>query len=478
MPQPSLAIQIARSWCTIDGAEHALTDLHSWVSERNANTHVDIKPGVFSDDGNWFVDPATGTIRNRQGSFFTVAGLRQTAPDGSVHEQPVILQPEIGFLGFLAMERRGVLHFLVQAKIEPGNINKVQLSPTIQATKSNFTQAHGGKRPMFLEYFLDVDPDAIMVDQIQSEQSSRFFKKRNRNIIVVLDEEPEVTDQFRWMTLGQIKALMHYDNLVNMDTRTVLSCIPTSMMACSDDEFAEIISLFNDEPLARSVFHAPDVNAAPPMFHQMNNFKMFDAPVSEIIRLDELERWDWVNNELVCLDGGDFTVGAFDIAIEGREVVEWTQPLFKAKGIATFGLITTEDTDGVRRFLVRIAPEPGCFDDVEFGPSVQLEPTAPPEGDDDVSRFMFEQLAAHPDRVSHDVLLSEEGGRFYHEQNRNIVVDVDRSALTEFLGADPRLMLVDYWTLNTLNQVNNVLNIQLRNVLSLLPAVTPEDDAQ
>ena len=34
----------------------------------------------------------------------------------------------------------------MQAKIEPGNINKIQLSPTIQATKSNFTQKHGGRK--------------------------------------------------------------------------------------------------------------------------------------------------------------------------------------------------------------------------------------------------------------------------------------------------------------------------------------------
>ena len=114
----------------------------------------------------------------------------------------------------------------MQAKIEPGNINKVQISPTIQATKSNFFQKHGGSQPAFLEYFLNAKQTNILVDQIQSEQSSRFYMKRNRNIILYVTDYIVESSTHKWMTLGQIKDLMRYDNLVNMDTRTVLSCIP------------------------------------------------------------------------------------------------------------------------------------------------------------------------------------------------------------------------------------------------------------
>ena len=67
--------------------------------------------------------------------------------------------------------------------------SKIQLSPTIQATKSNFTQKHGGKKPKYLDYFINAADYEIIVDQIQSEQSSRFYKKRNRNIIIKVDED-------------------------------------------------------------------------------------------------------------------------------------------------------------------------------------------------------------------------------------------------------------------------------------------------
>lgn len=120
----------------------------------------------------------------------------------------------------------GILYFLMQAKIEPENINKVQISPTIQATKSNFIQLHGGRKLAYLDYFVNANKYEIIVDQIQLEQSARFYKKRNRNIIIKVNEEIEVLPNHKWMTLGKIKELMKYDNLVNMDTRTVLSCIP------------------------------------------------------------------------------------------------------------------------------------------------------------------------------------------------------------------------------------------------------------
>ena len=64
-----------------------------------------------------------------------------------------------------------------------------------------------------------------------------------------------------------------------------------------------------------------------------------------------------------------------------------------------------------------------------------------------------------------DVILSEEGGRFYHEQNNNVIIEINANELLE-LPED--YIWVSYATLNYLVQVNNCLNIQLRNLLSLI----------
>lgn len=72
-------------------------------------------------------------------NFFSIDGIRIATNylDVSTWDQPIINQPEIGFLGFITKKIGGVVHFLAQAKIEPGNLNIVQLSPTLQATRSN-----------------------------------------------------------------------------------------------------------------------------------------------------------------------------------------------------------------------------------------------------------------------------------------------------------------------------------------------------
>ena len=78
---------------------------------------------------------------------------------------------------------------------------------------------------------------------------------------------------------------------------------------------------------------------------------------------------------------------------------------------------------------------------------------------------MFRETLSAGEGIQCDVLLSEEGGRFFHEQNRNVMIDIGDRIL-EPLPED--YLWVDYGTLNYLVQVNNCLNIQLRNLLSLM----------
>lgn len=456
-------LSIAHSWTVTDSSVCPTEDILDWVRERNRTVAVDIFKISLEQCQPWFVDEEEGCIRNPSRSFFTIHGFEQLGEDGTRMAQPILLQPEIGYLGIICKEFDGVMHFLMQAKIEPGNVNKIQLSPTIQATKSNFTQKHGGAKPPYLDYFVNASQYEIVVDQIQSEQSSRFYKKRNRNIIIRVEEEIEVLPSHRWMTLGQIKRLMREENLVNMDTRTVLSCIPYAKLKLSPEQERALCARFSDKALFRSVFCGVEKNLLPEVYQHINNYKMFSQNRSRLIPLSELQDWEMADNELRCEKPYPFKVVFCDIAIEGREVKRWTQPLFEAIGIATFGLICCEE-DGVLKFLVRAVPEAGCFDGLELGPSLQREAVALSQEGDAISRFFFERVQVGRN-VVFDQLLSEEGGRFYHEQNRNVLLRVEREDLPDLPEG---YFLLDYRTLNELVQVNNTLNIQLRNLLSLL----------
>lgn len=440
-----------------------LDEIVSWAEHKNRTLKVSINKTTLSSGTDWFYDEKRGEIHNRSNSFFQIRGLQQYRGDKLVLEQPMLIQDEIGYLGIICRETDGVLQFLMQAKIEPGNVNKIQISPTIQATKSNFTQKHGGKKPAYLDFFMNAKPEDILVDQIQSEQSSRFLGKRNRNIIIMVDEDIEVLPSHRWMTLGTIKQLMKLDNLVNMDTRTVLSCIPWSLIPFSDSKKGQLSGLFSDKALYRSMFRQPCHGDIVRVFRYINNYKMLHSCENRIVPLTELSSWEFTDSGISHKKGYPFRVIFCDIEIEGREVTHWSQPLFEAEGMAVFGLITAE-IDGILKFLVHAKPEAGCFDSIELAPTVQLEAGIPESEYSDIDKLFF-RLMDNGAELRNNVILSEEGGRFYHEQNRNIIMRIN----SEQAGTLPEgYFWLDFATLNEMIQFNNVLNIQLRNLLSLL----------
>lgn len=442
---------------TVINGQNSFDEIINWVSERNSLLTVNISKIPFSKCDGWYYDEKSGLIHNERKTFFSITGYSMRNGE-TFFEQPMLIQDEIGYLGILCKPYNGVLHFLMQAKIEPGNINCIQISPTIQATKSNFTQQHGGKKPPYLDYFLNANPDCLLVDQIQSEQSSRFLGKRNRNTIIILDQndDVELLPSHKWMTLGQIKKLMKIDNLVNMDTRTVLSCIPYSLLHKKD--------VSADTPLLKSVLKEPSMKDIAFLYRHINNYKMFDEKRTIIKPLFEMENWEFKNDEYVCKLQHPFKLVFCDIEIEGREVRRWCQPLFEAVGKATFGLIYSDDfNDNIRRFLVKITPEIGCFDKIEIGPTIQHE-AGQKINNDCVTNLFYSRLSQKVG-VKFDQFLSEEGGRFYHEENRNVLMEIEKSDITDL---PQNYFWCDYSTLNHLCMVNNCLNIQLRNLLSLI----------
>ncbi len=456
-------ISILSSWKNKEGNVNKTEDLLSWIEELNKNTYVKIKECSINDSTFWFYDDYNGEILNRKRSFFSIKGMRLFEDGEFVKEQPMIIQPEIGYLGIICKEIEGEWNFLMQAKIEPGNVNCVQISPTIQATKSNFTRAHGGKLPTYFEYFENSNKYDVIYDQIQSEQASRFYKKRNRNMIMMVDEDIPVYDNFRWMTLGQIKELMKIDNLVNMDTRTVLSGLPLVNAKLTRGEKEQLSDYFEDKALYQSIFEGNAQEFLPRIYQQINNYKMFRDITVAPVPLNQLVDWKVDAYGVTCKKQADYMVRYYDIEISGREVQQWTQPLFKAIGNATFGLLSSV-VDGKRMFLVKLRPEMGMCDKVELGPTVQWEPTHYLYNDDAIEKI-FRTHMEQEEEIMVDVILSEEGGRFFHEQNRNMILDV----AWDKVGMLPDgYAWVDFATLNYLVQVNNCLNIQLRNLLSLI----------
>ena len=290
------------SLLTTDNPINSTTQLRTWIKQRNREVQVDVQLIPFKEMDGWYVDDE-GSLRHNSGRFFAIQGIHVETDCGDVHswDQPIINQPEIGYLGILTKEINGTLYFLMQAKIEPGNVNCVQISPTLQATKSNYTQVHKGKKPAYLDYFVNVKPENVLLDQLQSEQGARFLRKRNRNIIIKVDEDVEVLPDFRWMTLGQIKEFMHTDNMVNMDTRTVLSGIEYI------DYITPLTNLSNLSDFGRDMLKSA---RTPEGIHSMGQIlswlsglkSRYDLFVSNK-PIDKLEGWHRSETEIANIEG-------------------------------------------------------------------------------------------------------------------------------------------------------------------------------
>lgn len=452
-----------KSALTISNTLHSLEYILNWVKKKNNEVEVKIEKISFRDMEHWQLDKTNGILRHNTGKFFSIEGINVQTNWGKVDEweQPIINQPEIGYLGIITKEISGTLYFLLQAKIEPGNINSVQLSPTLQATKSNYSQVHMGKKPLFLEYFQNATKDQILIDQLQSEQGARFLKKRNRNIIIKIDEDIQIPDNYIWLTLAQIKSLLKYDNIVNMDTRTVISGIV----------FTNVDKSILTNHISHSITHkilSSIVSVQKPV-NSLDNILMWLTALKSKYELNvtpkslmKLDSWVISDKEITHTSNNFFKVIATNVKISNREVASWSQPLIlpAQQGLICFLVTFINNT---LHFLVQAKVEPGNFDIVELAPTVQCL-TGSYDAEDEVP-FLKYILNASIENIIHDSLQSEEGGRFYHEENRNMLILADNSMVNEI---PLNYKWISFSQLTTFLKFNNFLNIQARSLVSLI----------
>ncbi|WP_327371093.1 NDP-hexose 2,3-dehydratase family protein [Streptomyces sp. NBC_01217] len=448
----SLPDRIALSAATTQGAHLRTEQFAGWLAERGRANTFRVERIPFAELDGWSFQELTGNLVHRSGRFFTVEGLHVTE-EGQPHGdgphadwyQPIIKQPEVGILGILVKEVDGVLHFLMQAKMEPGNPNLLQLSPTVQATRSNYTKAHKGADVKYLEYFVGPDRGRIVADVLQSEHGSWFYHKSNRNMVVEAVGDVPLLEDFCWLTLGQIADLMRRDNVVNMDSRTVLSCLPFG-------DAWDGGALLSDTEL----------------FSWITGERTRHSVRAERVPLDSLPGWKRRESTIEHEVGRYFNVVAVSVQAGNREVTGWTQPLFEpvAPGVTAF---LTREFGGVPHVLVNARVEAGFLDTVELGPTVQCSPdnyAHLPENERPL--FVDTVLRAGPDRIRYEAVHSEEGGRFLNAVSRYLVVEADEADAP--LDPPPGYAWVTLAQLTTLVRHGHYLNVQARTMLACLNA--------
>ncbi|MCK1798585.1 NDP-hexose 2,3-dehydratase family protein [Streptomyces sp. XM4193] len=457
VPRPRAAAgpdaAIARSLAAVDpstGARCPTGEVTDWLAERRRARAARVRRIPFAELEGWTFHKETGDLVHRSGRFFTVEGLRRPETDaprtdgaGARWEQPIMVQPDVGVLGMLAREFDGVLHFLTYAKTEPGNPGLVQLSPTVQATRSNYQRVHGGSPVPFLDHFLLPGRGRPLVDTLQSEHGEWFLHKSNRNVVVETDEhvaeDPAAAPDHRWLTLGQLGTLLRRDNVVNMDTRTVLACLPTPA----------------EEP--RALHTDVEVQSWLTRERARRRVRVESVPL-EGIR-------GWVR-EAECIrhvEDRGFRVIAAAVEAEGREVGGWTQPLFEplARSVSAF---LVRHFDGTPHLLAQARPEDGLLHTVEVAPTVQYAP----DGHGQLPRYAELVETADSRDVLYTAVHSEEGGRFLNAESRCRFVSVDGLGDPELLDPPPEYTWITPGQLGGLVRAGHQVAVQARSLLAVL----------
>lgn len=399
----------------------------AWLDDWDAAHGMSVVEKPLEQLDGWAFDDDGAALRHRSGGFFSIVGLDVHLSDAPVAhwQQPIIDQPEVGILGFLVTRVDGVLRVLMQAKNEPGNPRGSQLSPTVQATRSNYLGLHGGRPVPYLEHFRRRTDESALADVRQSEHGSWFIAKRNRNMIVEVADDLEVIDGFAWFTLADVYRALREPVMVNMDARTVLACMPFAGVGPGDPPGAEHDAVGSS--LARSfsgrhgsVHSTPDLLAA-----------VTDARVSldlsrRQVSLSGLTGWERRDGRITHRTGAYFDVLGVEVSCSGREVGAWDQPMIAGSAGAVAAFLAA-DVDGVLHVLLRLRSEAGFVDVVELGPTVQCAPANYAHLPDGARpRFLDEVLDAADGPDSDDVLfdssLAEEGGRFHSTTIRYLVV--------------------------------------------------------
>jgi oxidase EvaA len=216
--------------CSLDlnrQTQHSNEEIISWFTEQKFKYELDIERIPLKEARGW--ERTATDIRHETGKYFSVIACRVEADCREVFSwtQPLVKAHQQGLIAFVVKDFNGESHFLVQAKVEPGNFDVVEMAPTVQCLTGSYEAAPPEGRPPFINYILNALPEQILFDTLQSEEGGRFYREENRNLIVKAGNDfPEkLPDNYIWMTAGQLKEFIKYNNFVNVQARCLLSSL-------------------------------------------------------------------------------------------------------------------------------------------------------------------------------------------------------------------------------------------------------------
>ena len=358
-----------------------------WLNIQKKENKIRVKVKKLKSLKNW--NFSNQSIYHYSGKFFRIIGIEVTSNfEGKNWDQPIIVQNELGILGIIKDKTKE--KYLLQAKVEPGNKNKLQLSPTVQATKSNYQRVHGGKSIPFLKFFLSKKKSFIS----QSEQGYRYLFKFNNNSLIEISKKIKVLKNFYWFSKKDLENLIKKKNILNMDTISVFSSFVKKNK--------------NDYPIQKT--------------HEINKWikgrdKKYKLKI-KIKPLINLKHWKIKPLSIVHKNRKHFSIIGIKINANKREIHEWEQPIIKGKEMGFVGFLMKE-FNKTNHYLCRYNKKPGLKKST-LSCSVNTSDLKNFKQNSKLKNFQKKLIKNYFLNKKNDLtniydnILSDEGGRFYN----------------------------------------------------------------
>ena len=381
-------------------------NINKWLKQQKNKLLFSVKKKSLANLKKWYV--TENKIYHESKKFFQIVGVRVLSNfhKKKTWDQPLIFQNEIGILGILRRKYEGSFQYLMQAKIEPGNINKLQLSPTVQATKSNFTRVHSGKKVKYHNFFKNLKKTQILVSSIQSEQGNRYLFKFNKNIIINIGGNIELGKNYTWLTKHELCNLVKKNNILNMDSISVFSCA-----------------------IKKNVNDLPD-NSLNKIQHWFYNLKKKYFIKKKMIPLLKIKDWKFDKKSIFHKNQKHFSIIGVKVQTNSREINEWEQPIIQEQKLGLSGFLI-KSVNSTPHYLVSFSLKPGlkypglsctvrtsnlknCLNNPNYTDLMKLH----------LKKYFIYNTSG---KIKYSTIHSDEGGRFFHSQNKYVVVQIDEN---------------------------------------------------
>ena len=200
-----------------------------WFYKIKKKNKASVKTIHLEKMNKWEYNKKKGIMSHKSKEFFIVEGKRVINANREISswDQPFLTQVGYkgGIIGLVRTSIKGIPHYLVDAKFEPGNYGKIQLSPSLQATYSNLDRIHQGEKNLIVQKFFKKKFKTIRKFWV-TEDGGRLYLKRNLHWIIQYNGKIfEPGKSYKWMTLWEIQEFINKGSLVGPHLRSILSLI-------------------------------------------------------------------------------------------------------------------------------------------------------------------------------------------------------------------------------------------------------------